>query len=246
MNETDKARSIEYIITRGLAKPQSLPARAVEMVRALGWRHIFWDTPYSLCFAALTLAAVCLLFATAPEAARFSTAVAISPLLFLLITAFAETSEMFCGLYELKQTCRYTIRQITAIRVICYSAAGAAFTAVVAVVQARDAHEFLSLFSLCLSALFVCAALELACMRLSLGFFGNARAFGLNRWASAAFSAAWVFANIALSASFAKGWEAALRSAPVAITTIVAFAGAAALAFQISKMLSEVDNHALA
>ncbi|MDR0249369.1 MAG: hypothetical protein LBI44_06930 [Oscillospiraceae bacterium] len=156
----------------------------MEMFRSLGFRYIFWDTGYSLFFAAVTIAVVFALFAIAPNVYHYSASVAVAPLMFLLIAVFAETSERFCGLYKLRQTCRYTIRHVTALRVICYSIVGAAFTAVVAVINARDAYVFLLLFTLWLSALFVCGAFSLTVLR-----------FLQNSWLNAVLSAARVFVN---------------------------------------------------
>lgn len=234
MNEKTKNASIESILSQGLVKPQTARDRIEEMARSIGLRFIFWDTGYSLFFAALTLAGVLVLFSLAPDAYRRSAAIAVAPLLFLFAILFAETSERISGLYELKQTCRYTIRQITALRVTCYSVLGSAFTAVVAAVSADNGYEFLSLFPLCLSALFVCAVLALSVMQI-LHF----------KWVHAAFSAAWVFVNIALPFSLGDKWEAILREMPIAYSTVLAVLGAAALSYQISKMLREVKKHAV-
>ena len=234
MNEKVKNASIEYILSQGLVKPQTARERIAEMLRTIGFRFIFWDTGYSLFFAAVTLAVVLVLFSLVPERYRCSAAVAVAPLLFLLITLFAETSERACGLYELKQTCRYTIRQITALRVIGYSVVGSVFTAVVAATSVDSGYEFLSLFPLCLSALFFCAVLGLSAMRFLHG-----------KWVNASFSAVWVFVNIALPFSLGEKWEAILREMPIAFSVALAVLGAAVLAYQISKMLSEVKKYAV-
>ncbi|MDR0294282.1 MAG: hypothetical protein LBH95_09055 [Oscillospiraceae bacterium] len=235
MNEREKNASIAYILSQSPLKPRPARARAAGMLRAIGLRYIFWDTGYSLFFAAVTLAAVTALFLAAPGEYRYSAAVAVAPLLFLLTSAFAETSERADGLYELKQTCRYTIRQIAALRVLCYSVAGAAFTAVVAAAGAKDGYEFISLFPLCLSALFACAALSLAAMRFLRG-----------KWGGAAFLAAWAFVSAALPFSLGERWETLLGGTPAAISAVIAVTGAAALAVQLSKMLSEADKYAAA
>jgi hypothetical protein len=235
MNENKKKIRIENILSQGLVKPQTARARIIEMFRTLGIRYIFWDMGYSLFFATLTLAIGFTLFIITPSEYRYAAAVTVAPLLFLLIIAFAETSERACGLYELKQTCRYTIRQITALRVVCYSVAGATFTAVVALISAENVYEFLSLFSLCLSALFVCAALSLSAIRLL-----------RNKWISVAYSAAWIFVNVALTYSFGERWEAILGGVPMALSISIALIGATVLVYQISRMLSEVDKYAVA
>lgn len=235
MNEKVKNASIEYILSQGLIKPQTARERIAEMLRTIGFRFIFWDTGYSLFFAAVTLAVALVLFSLAPNNYRCSAAVAVAPLLFLLITLLAETSERACGLYELKQTCRYTIRQITALRVICYSVVGSVFTAVIAAISVDSGYEFLSLFPLCLSALFICAVLGLSAMRFLHG-----------KWVIAVFSAAWVFVNIALPFSLGEWWEEILREMPIAFSVALAVLGVSVLVYQISKMLSEVKKYAVA
>jgi hypothetical protein len=222
MNEQDKNASIDYILSQGLTKPQTAWGRIAEMTRAMGWRHIFWDTGYSLFFAALTFAVVLFVFAFASENHRYA-------------AAFAETSERACGLFELKQTCRYTIRQITALRVVCYSVVGVVSTVLISLVSARGAYDFLSLFALCLSALLLCAVLSLATMRVS-----------RVKWLTAAFSAAWVFTNIALPTALVGEWERALAGVPIVLSAAVAAICAAAFAWQISRMLSEVEKYASA
>ncbi|RKN80610.1 hypothetical protein [Paenibacillus ginsengarvi] len=235
MNPTDKNESIEFILSQGLAGPRTARERMADMVRSLGLRFLFWDTGYSLFFAALTLAGVFVLFSLTPDAYRCTAAVAAAPLLFLAAILFAETSERLGGLYELKQTCRYTIRQITAMRVTCYSVVGSAFTAVIAAVSADNGYEFLSLFPLCLSALFVCAVLALYVQQVL-----------HSNWVHAAFSAAWVIANVALPFALGEKWEAILREMPIALSFVFSVFGAAALAWQLSNMLREVQKHAIA
>ncbi|MFC4305299.1 hypothetical protein [Cohnella boryungensis] len=235
MDKKTKNTSIEYILSQGLVKPQTARERIAEMLRTIGFRFIFWDTGYSLFFATVTLAGVLVLFNFAPDDYRYSAAITVAPLVFLLITMFVETSERTYGLYELKQTCRYTIRQITTLRVICYSVVGSVFTAVIAAISADSRYEFLSLFPLCMSALFICAVLSLSIMR-----------FLHNKWVIAVYSAAWVFVNTALPFSLGEKWEAILREIPIVFSASLAIFGAAVLVYQISKMLSEVKKYAVA
>lgn len=235
MDMTTKKASIEYILSQGLVKPQTAREKIAEMLRAIGFRFLFWDTGYSLFFAAITLTVVLVLFSLTPDNYRCSAAIAVAPLVFLLINLFAETQERACGLYELKQTCRYTIQQITALRVICYSAVGFVFTAVIATISADSGDEFLSLFPLCLFALFFCATLSISFMR----FFHG-------KWVHAVFAAVWVFVNFVIPFSLGEQWEALLRETPVVLSVVFAVLGGAALAYQISKMLSEVKKYAAA
>jgi RsiW-degrading membrane proteinase PrsW (M82 family) len=109
------------------------------------------------------------------------------------------------------------------------------FTGIIAVIGARDAYEFISLFPLCLSALFVCAALSLTIMRFMRG-----------KWANAGYSAIWVLVNVALPFTLNKTWETILNDMPIYLSVAVAIVGAAVLVYQISKMISEVKKYAVA
>jgi hypothetical protein len=235
MNEREKTASINYILARGLVKPPTTTERIREMTRVLGLRFIFWDTGYSLCFATITVIGVLMLLILPSTSYRCSAAVAAAPLLFLVIALFAETTERASGLYELKATCRYTVRQITALRMICYSVVGVILTALIAALSAQDAREFLSLFPLCLFALFVCAASNLTITRLLRG-----------KWTNAAFFTLWVLVSLALPLSFGENWETLLNGIPAVVSTSLALVCAGILVRQIGALLSEVKRHAVA
>lgn len=228
-----KNAAIENILDKGLTRSQTTLECIIGMVRTLGLRYIFWDTWYSIFFAAITFLGALFIFAISPDDIRYSVAVTIAPLLFLLITVFTETSERLHGLYELKQTCRYTIRQIATLRMICYSIAGLIFITVISVVSTQDAGEFLSMFMLCLAALLLCAASSLTVMR-----------FIRNPWATTVLTGVWILANISLSFFSDGRWETALSSVPLIIPTILVTAGAAILVYQASKLIRENTNYA--
>lgn len=235
MNEKEKNISIDLILDRGLNEPRTAGERISTMLKDLGLRFIFWDTGYSLFFAALTLIFAFGLFMLAPDHYRTSAAVAVSPLLLLFAVTFAETSERLGGLYEIKQTCRYTIRQIAALRIVCYCMFGTVFAVVVSFFGADREFGFASLLPLCLSALFVYSASCLCVMH-------RIR----NRWSYAAFSSIWILATISLPFSFGERWEHMLQSLPTFVSIGFAGIGAALFVWQISKMLREVDHHAVA
>jgi hypothetical protein len=55
-----------------------------------------------------------------------------------------------------------------------------------------------------------------------------------------------VFASIALPFSLSEKWERFLAGVPVALSVVIVITGMAVLAYQISKILSEVDHYAVA
>jgi hypothetical protein len=232
---TDKDRRIAFILDHGLVKPKTVQEQAAEIFKTLGWRFIFWDTAYSMTFAVLTIAVVLAVLATVPDTFRFTATVAAAPLLYLLIAVFTETAERAGGLYELKQTCRYTTRQITALRTACYSAGGAVYTAVIAFAGATSLNEFAAMLPLGLLALFVCSVPQLALTR-------YARRF----WANAVYAAVWIFINLALPLRFGASWERFLANVPIAVSLGMAAICLVILFLQITTMLTEVKAYALA
>ncbi|MDR1953780.1 MAG: hypothetical protein LBQ21_04810 [Clostridiales Family XIII bacterium] len=235
MTGHEKNVSIDYILARGLMKPQTARERVRAMLRGFGPRFIFWDTAYSLSFAGATLAGMLALLILAPAPYRCTAAVGVSPMLFLLITLFAETSERAGGLYELKQTCRYTVRQITALRVICYSVVGVVFSCVCVAISAESVSGFFSLLPLCLSVFFLCAVAELSAIR-------RLR----HKWAISAVPVIWVLASCAIPLAFGEDWELFLRGFPVFLGILIAAIGAAILAIQIRELLTEGTDHVIA
>ena len=236
MTNNEKNASIEYILAKGFVKPASFWERASTMHRVLGWRFIFWDLSYSLIFASVTLLALVFLFRHVPVYYyQYTVAVAFSPVLFVLITLLAEINERACGLYELKQTCRYTSRQITALRCIYYSLAGVAFAISITAFSSESAMYFIRILPLCLGGLFLCATMELSVIR-----------FSHSKWAIAAFSAIWLITNMALPMVFRQRWEGFLESLPLVFTIIFMVAGAALFMYQTNKMLTEDNRYVIA
>ena len=236
MTDKDKNASIEYILSQGFVEPTTLRERIIKMHRVLGWKFIFWDFSYSLIFVCVTLLGVMFLLRHMPtNYYPHSIAVGFSPVLFLLIMLFAEMSERACGLYELKQTCRFTSRQITALRCIYYSIAGIGFAILVTAFTTDSTSQFFRILPLCLGGLFLCAVVKLSIIRLA-----------HNKWAIPLVSAVWLLLNIALPLIFGERWEVLLPSIPLFITIIFAISGVVMFIYQTNKMLSEEKNYAIA
>ena len=235
MTDKEKNASIEYILAQGLVKPPTLWERIAKMHRVLGWKFIFWDLSYSLIFVFVTLLSITFMLRHAPMDYSYSVALGFSPVLFLLIMLFAEMNERACELYELKQTCRHTSRQITALRCIYYSLAGVAFASIVAAFTTESIAQFFSILPLCFGGLFLCAAIGLSILRWS-----------HSRWIVAVFSIAWVCINLTLPFALGEYWELFLSGLPLAFTVTFMVAAAAVFLYQINKMLMEGKQYAIA
>jgi len=236
MTNNEKNTSIEYILTQGFVTPPTFWERVTKMHRVLGWRFIFWDLSYSIIFVFVIQSALMFLFRNVSlEYMQYSVAVGFAPMLFILITLLAEISERACGLYELKQTCRYTSRQITALRCIYYSLAGVGFAVFVSAFASDSTAHFVRILPLCLGVLFLSATLELSIMRQWQG-----------KWCIAVFSGIWLVVNCMLPIALGARWEVFLSSLPLVITIIFMAAGGLVFMYQINKMLMEEQNYAIA
>lgn len=231
----DKNDSIEFILAHGLQKPKSSWKKIIEIVRTIGYRNIFWDTAYGFFITIITLAIAFIIFISLPEKFLFTSATTTAPIIFLIILLFVEMSERINGLYELKQTCHFTITQITALRIIAYSLVGFMLTILMVVFSTGNGDEFLLLFSLCLFVLSICATLSLSLIRLFQG-----------KWIFVMFSGAWIALSVIIP--FLLGvekWENLLREIPITIAFILAVLGCLLLIYRLNKIFTEVKNYAV-
>ena len=235
MTDNDKNKSIEYILAQGFVAPPTLKERIATIHNLFDLKLIFWNLNYSIIFAFVTTLAVLFLFRHAPVDFRYSVAVGLSPLTFLSIVLFAEITERNCTLYELKQTCRYTSRQITALRCICYSIVGVVFAVGITAFSTAGLWQFFRLLPLCLGGLFLFATIELLVIRFLRG-----------NWSVAIFSGMWILANLALPLIFREQWETFLLNLPPTLTATFAIACALSFAYQTNTIFTEENHHVTA
>jgi hypothetical protein len=209
-NERDSA--IETILSKGLTKPMPTWAFLWDMWRKLGFRVIFWETSAALlisCAVAVMYIAL-IMYAVIPlEAARNIHAMLFlfSPAVFICLTLCTEAIERTGGLYEIKMTSKYTIRQITAFRLLCFSLLGMVFTVLgsAAISAVWGTMHFMKVFLLGLCSLFLCSLLIIYVMRCMRG-----------GWYKGAII--WTAAGVLPLLFFREAWENLLSGLPIAIT----------------------------
>jgi hypothetical protein len=222
--QSEKDKAIESILDKGLRKPRSMWSALREIYRLLRFRFIFWDTAQALVLSAITLVLVSLFIPLSPAALRHTVLFGSSPLLFVIVMFFSETIERGDGLYELKLTCKYTIQQIAAFRIMCFSLLGIVFCVGVTAYQAKNIHKLLRLFPLSLCALFLCAFISLFLIRRFAGKLTYALAAAL--WIAIAFGPALLFGD---------KWELLLSGLPVAVTVVITVLSGALFLYEIKK-----------
>lgn len=165
-DEHEKGRSIETILSKGISRPKSFVERISEIYRSLGYRCIFWDTADSILLSSAISIGIAVLWAFSSSKSTYGMLFAISPVLYLLLALFTDVKERIGGLYELKMTCKFTIRQITAFRMICFSGIGIAFSVLMSTLSCLlggfQNYDRMLITSLC--ALFLCSFLTLFTM----------------------------------------------------------------------------------
>jgi len=218
----EKDRAIESILAQGLTRPVSTWVFLLNMYHSLGLRVIFWESGPAV-LASVVIAAAYIMLGLMPLALIedriaitlniYSSLFLFAPALFIGLTLSTEAMERFGGIYELRMTCKYTIRQIMAFRLLCFSLIGTVFTVVGSALICRitETGYFLQLLSLALCSLFLCSLLIICAMR---------------RWRGGWYigAAVWTVGGMLPIMIFGRAWDSLLADMPVAVTLGVAAA----------------------
>lgn len=160
-SEEEKNRSIAQILETGLPQKKPLRLRLPELVRSIGLRNLFWGTYDCLFIAVLGSILLSVLFAIPSAYDRQLLPLSlflISPALYGLLCVITMWKERQVGLYSIKMTCYYTLKELTALRMVFFGGANALLDAGLVLVlwQREDMLlSFVQMLSLSLSALFV-------------------------------------------------------------------------------------------
>ena len=208
----DKNNAIETILSKGLIKPMPTWAFLLHMWQNLGFRVIFLGTGaailISFCVAVLYVALISVAALTFNAALNIYTMLFLfSPAVFICLTLCTEAIERTSGLYEIKMTCKYTIRQVTAFRLLCFSLVGTVFTVVgsAAISSVWVDSSLIRIFSLGLCSLFLCSLLIVYVMRrLSGGWYIGA--------------IIWTVIGVLPMIFFEEAWEGLLYNLPPVVT----------------------------
>lgn len=210
----EKERAIEYILARGLTRPKPLWRHFHELYRSLGFRHLFLNTAQPVIISIALMIGFIALFPLPYDQFKFAVLFAAAPVFFIFVVLLTETSERMSALYELKMTCKYTIQQIAAFRVLCFSLMGTVLCTLANLfIRFSDASSFFRALSLSLCALFLFSFLGIAVMR-----------HFRSRWMHWSTVLLWVAVGPLPAVMFRKQWELFLAGMPAALTAWVAAA----------------------
>lgn len=217
----EKAASVSYILEKGVPRPRGL-ASLGDMSAALGIRGLFFGVEDSLLLALLCAAAMLALSAAYAQARPERLCLilfSVSPAAYALLQLLTGWKERLSGTYEQKMACRYTIREVNALRMLCFSGVSVILSVLLGVGFSRLRVCVLPLWrllGLSFAALFLYASLSMAALLLGRGPGRRLIAPG-----------AWLAVTGLLAALGAEA-ERFLLNLPPAVS-LVAAAGAAAL-----------------
>lgn len=161
LNEEEKKHSIHFIVDNGIPQKKHLQVRIPQLIRAVGLRNLFWGTWDCLFLALLggiTLGVLLAVPAVMYQPLLPLALLLVSPAVYGLLHYLTMWKEKQIGLYEIKMTCHYTLKELTALRMAFFGGTSALVDAVFVLCIGRQADLTLSFFQMLgisLSALFL-------------------------------------------------------------------------------------------
>lgn len=163
----EKSQSIRTILDRGVAQPQRLRSALPQLWRALGVRGLFfgvWD-----CVLLATLASALVWCGLIPWLGNSRSSLYVllfvsSPFLYGLLHTLTIWKEISTGTYELLMTCRYSLQQITVMRMLVFGGASLMLSVAAGGLISLlypDLISMLEMVSICCSALFLFATVQI-------------------------------------------------------------------------------------
>lgn len=228
LSREEKERSIELILSHGLTKPKSLWRHFTDMYRALGFRHLFLNTAQPIIISVALMIGFIALFPLPYDQYKYTVLFASAPVFFIFVVLLSETVERMSKLYELKMTCKYTVRHVAAFRVLCFSLMGTVLCTLANLfIRFSDMNSFFRALSLSLCALFLFSFLGISVMR----YFHS-------RWMHWAPVWLWMAVGPLPIWLFKKQWESFLAQVPVAITALIAAVALALFLRELQKLIT--------
>lgn len=160
-SEEEKNKSIHLILDKGIPAKKYLQIRISELTSEIGLRNLFWGT-WDCVFLALlggiTMGVLFIIPSAMQEQLLPIGLLLISPAVYALLHFLTMWKEQQIGLYEIKMTCHYSLRELTALRMAFFGGASAFLDVLFVLCIRQRAEIFLSVFQMLgisLSALFL-------------------------------------------------------------------------------------------
>lgn len=240
----EKNRSISYILQNVPERPATFSQSLMELFRTFGWRGLFFgvgDAAFVAVMGIAILFGVCIASAHSYVLTErlYGSLFFVSPFTYLLLYSLTMWKEKLSGVWDLKMTCRVTLRHLTAARMLCFGGAGTLTSVMLSgavCYVSRDALSFFRLLGVSLCSLFLFAAMLLFLLLRLRG-----------RYAQIICTTIWVMLGGAVHAHAGSGISLALGELPVAVllTAAAAFFALFLLETRIYFFRREVKDYAI-
>ncbi len=159
-SEAEKRRSIQFILDEGMPQKEPLHRVISRLIHTIGLRNLFWGT-WDCIFLALLGGLTLVILFVIPSAVQTQLLplglLLISPAVYGLLHGLTVWKERQVGLYELKLTCCYTLKELTALRMVFFGGGSVLLDVlfVLCLRQTGTVLSFLQMLGISLSALFL-------------------------------------------------------------------------------------------
>lgn len=121
LSETEKDLAISEIVKKGVIKPTDKYRKMLEMKRVCTFRTLFFGVGDCIFLGLLIAVCIWLFLIQAGSQVIVCMIFAVSPFAYIASYLLTTWKEHLLQLYDVKMTCRYTIRQISAFRMLYFS-----------------------------------------------------------------------------------------------------------------------------
>ena len=121
LSEAEKDAAIRKIVEKGVIKPGDKFGKMLEVRRACTFRTLFFGVGDCFCLGILIAACIWLLLIQEGSQVIICMVFAVSPFAYIASYLLTSWKEYRLQLYDIKMTCRYTVRQVSAFRMIYFS-----------------------------------------------------------------------------------------------------------------------------
>ncbi len=121
LSEAEKDSAISEIVEKGVIKPGDRFRKMLEVRRVCTFRTLFFGVGDCFLLGILIAACIWLLLIQAGSQVIICMVFAVSPFAYIASYLLTSWKEHRLQLYDIKMTCRYTVRQVSAFRMIFFS-----------------------------------------------------------------------------------------------------------------------------
>lgn len=160
-SEEEKNCSINLILDRGIPSKKYLQIEISRLISEIGLRNLFWgiwDCVFLALLGGITMGVLFIIPSAMQEQLLPVGLLLISPAVYALLHFLTMWKEQQIGLYEIKMTCHYSLKELTALRMAFFGGASAFLDVLFVLCLRQQAEIFFSFFQMLgisLSALFL-------------------------------------------------------------------------------------------